>query len=170
MKTQIRILAVFILVLTMSSCKVNYSFTGASISPEVKTISIDYFPNKASIVIPTLSRDLTEALRDYFTSQTSLTLTNSGGDLIVEGTITGYEAGKPVAIQGNETAALNRMTITVSVKFTNRKDEKQNYEQSFSRYMDYSSTQPLSAVQNQLIEEINKQLVQDIFNKSVVNW
>ncbi len=170
MKTGKYLLLQLAILLTLVSCKVNYTFTGASISPDVKTITIDYFQNKASIVIPTLSRDLTESLRDYFTSQTSLTLTPSGGDLILEGTITGYDAGKPVAIQGNETAALNRMTITVSVKFTNRKDEKQNYEQSFSRYQDYSSTQPLSAVQNQLIEEINKMLVQDIFNKSVVNW
>jgi hypothetical protein len=161
----------FILLLTtLSACRVNYSFTGASISPDVKTITIDYFTNKASIVVPTLSRDLTEALRDYFTSQTSLVLMERNGDLVLEGTITGYDAGKPVAIQGNETAALNRMTITVAVKFTNRKDEKQNYENSFSRYLDYSSTQPLNSVQNQLIEEINNQLVQDIFNKSVVNW
>ena len=161
--------AIFLLVI-LSGCRVNYSFTGASISPDIKTITIGYFPNKASIVVPTLSRDLTESLRDYFTSQTSLVLVERNGDLILEGTVTGYEPGKPVAIQGNETAALNRMTITVSVKFINRKDEKQNYEQSFSRYLDYSSTQPLSLVQNTLIEEINKQLVQDIFNKSVVNW
>ena len=163
-------LILFLMLLVLSSCRVNYSFTGASISPDIKTITIGYFPNKASIVVPTLSRDLTEALRDYFTSQTSLTLVDRNGDLVLDGTITGYDPGKPVAIQGNETAALNRMTITVSVKFTNRKDDKQNYESSFSRYLDYSSSQPLTSVQNQLIEEINKQLVMDIFNKSVVNW
>jgi len=168
MKT--RIFLLFLFLASLSGCRVNYSFTGASVSPDIKTITIDYFPNKASIVVPTLSRDLTEALRDYFTSQTSLALVERNGDLVLEGTITGYDAGKPVAIQGNETAALNRMTITVAVKFTNRKDVKQNYEQSFSRYLDYSSSQPLTSVQNQLIEEINKQLVQDIFNKSVVNW
>ena len=167
---KIRIFLLFLFLASLSGCRVNYSFTGASVSPDIKTITIDYFPNKASIVVPTLSRDLTEALRDYFTSQTSLALVERNGDLVLEGTITGYDAGKPVAIQGNETAALNRMTITVAVKFTNRKDVKQNYEQSFSRYLDYSSSQPLTSVQNQLIEEINKQLVQDIFNKSVVNW
>lgn len=165
-----KILLLVFLLIFLSACRVNYSFTGASISPDIKTITIDYFPNKASIVVPTLSRDLTEALRDYFTSQTSLALVERNGDLVLEGTITGYDAGKPIAIQGNETAALNRMTITVAVKFTNRKDIKQNYETNFSRYLDYSSSQPLNSVQNQLIEEINKQLVQDIFNKSVVNW
>jgi hypothetical protein len=159
-----------VLLLSLTACKVNYSFTGASISPDVKTITIDYFQNKATLVIPTLSRDLTEALRDYFTSQTSLTLMERGGDLVLEGSITVYEAGKPVAIQGNEQAAMNRMTITVNVKFTNRKNEKQNYEQTFSRYQDYPSSQPLSAVQNQLIDDINRMLVDDIFKKSVVNW
>jgi hypothetical protein len=155
--------------LVFSGCKINYSFTGASISPSVKTISIAYFQNKATLVVPTLSRDFTESLKDYFTSQTSLNLVDRNGDLRIEGAITGY-AVSPVAIQGNEQAALNRLTITVAVKFTNTTDEKQNYETNFSRYQDYSSTQQLVAVQATLIEEINKQLVQDIFIKSVANW
>lgn len=155
--------------LFFSGCKINYSFTGASISPSVKTISIAYFQNKATLVVPTLSRDFTESLKDYFTSQTSLNLVDRNGDLRIEGAITGY-AVSPVAIQGNEQAALNRLTITVAVKFTNTTDEKQNYETNFSRYQDYSSTQQLVAVQATLIEEINKQLVQDIFIKSVANW
>jgi hypothetical protein len=153
----------------LPACKVSYSFTGAAIAPDVKTISIMNFPNKATPVVPTLSRDLTEMLRDYFISQTSLTLVDRNGDLNLEGSITGYSV-LPVAIQGNETAALNRMTITVSVKFTNRKDEKQNFESSFSRYQDYPSTQPLASVQDDLIAQINQQLVEDIFNKSVANW
>ena len=87
----------FFLLLTLVSCRVNYSFTGASISPDVKTITIDYFQNKSTLVVPTLSRDLTEGLRDYFTSQTSLALQERGGDLVLEGTITSYEPGKPIA-------------------------------------------------------------------------
>lgn len=151
------------------SCTMKYSFTGASISPEVKTISIDYFQNKASLVVPTLSRSLTEALQNYFTSQTNLVLVDQGGDLTLEGDITGYTV-QPQAISGNEQAQLNRLTITVKVKFTNRVNEKQNYETSFSRYIDYSSSQNLVSVQDGLIEQINEQLVQDIFNKAVVNW
>jgi hypothetical protein len=158
-----------LILLVFSGCKVNYSFTGASISPSVKTISIAYFQNKATLVVPTLSRDFTESLKDYFTSQTNLSLVDRNGDLRIEGAITGY-AVSPVAIQGNEQAALNRLTITVAVKFTNTTDEKQNYETNFSRYQDYSSSQQLVAVQATLIEEINKQLVQDIFIKSVANW
>jgi hypothetical protein len=162
------IVTVFIL-LFITACKVNYSFTGASISPEVKTMTIANFPNKALTVVPTLSRDFTEGLRDYFTSNTNLSLVERGGDLTIEGSITGYTI-LPVAIQGNETAGLNRMTISVAVKFTNRTNEKQNFETTFSRFQDYNSSQALNTVQGPLIEIIIKQLSEDIFNKSVVNW
>jgi hypothetical protein len=157
------------IVLLLYSCRVNYSFTGASISPSVKTVTIQYFPNKASLVVPNLSRSLTDALRDYFTSQTNLVLVDKGGDLNIEGAITGY-AVQPIAIQGNETAAMNRLTITISVKFINKTNEKQNFETNFSRYQDYQSSLNLVSVQDGLIKEINDQLVQDVFNKSVVNW
>lgn len=150
-------------------CSINYSFTGASISPNVKTVSIPNLPNNAPLVVPTLSRTVTEALRDYFISQTNLVVVDRQGDLNLDGTITQYGV-QPVAIQGNETAAMNRLTITVNMKFTNRKDPKQNWESSFSRYQDYSSSFNLVSVQDGLIKEITDQLVQDIFNKAVVNW
>ncbi len=155
--------------LLVDSCKMSYSFTGASISPEVKTISIDNFPNEALLVVPTLSRNFTEALQTYFTSQTNLMLVDRNGDLHLEGAIVSYGV-QPVAIQGNETAALNRLTITVEVKFTNKFNETQNFKSNFSRYLDYPSDQNLVSVQETLIEEINEQLVDDIFNKAVVNW
>lgn len=160
---------ILILLASQSGCRVGYSFTGASVSPAVKTVSILYFPNNASLVAPTLSRSLTDAMRDYFTSHTSLNLVEHSGDLNIEGTITGYSV-QPVAIQGNETAAMNRLTITISVKFTNRMDEKQNFENSFARYQDYPSSNDLSAVQEDLIAQIDDQLIQDVFNKAVVNW
>ena len=151
------------------SCRMSYSFTGASISPNVKTVSIIYFPNNAGLVVPTLSRTVTDDLRDYFTSQTNLTLVDRNGDLNLEGTITQYVV-QPVAIQGNETAAMNRLTISLNVRFTNKTEPKQNWESSFSRYQDYSSTLNLSSVEETLIRDITSQLVQDIFNKAVVNW
>ncbi|NQV02723.1 MAG: LptE family protein [Bacteroidia bacterium] len=169
------IYAIFALVLLLpvlmltGSCSMSYSFTGASISPEVKTISIENFPNKSMLVVATLSRNFTEALQAYFTSQTNLILVDRNGDLHLEGSITGY-AVQPQAISGNEVAQLNRLTITVQVKFTNKFDEKQNFESTFSRYLDYPSSQNLVSVQDDLIQEINEQLVQDIFNKAVVNW
>jgi len=118
--------------LVSNSCKMSYSFTGASISAEVKTVSINNFPNRAMLVVPTLSRSFTERLQTYFTSQTNLILVDRGGDLHLEGAIVGY-AVQPVAIQGNETAALNRLTISVEVKFTNKFDDTQDFESTFSR-------------------------------------
>lgn len=153
----------------MQACRVNYSFTGASVSPAVKTVSIQYFQNNAPLVVPTLSRTLTNAMRDYFTSHTKLDLVERNGDINIEGAITGY-AVQPVAIQGNETAAMNRLTITISVKFTNKTDDKQNFESTFSRYQDYTSSFDLNSVQDDLIAQIDDQLIQDVFNKAVVNW
>ncbi|MDX9906382.1 MAG: LptE family protein [Bacteroidales bacterium] len=155
-------------VMLMAGCGV-YSFTGASIPPEAKTISVSYFVNNAQYVEPTLSQSLTDALRDRFQSQTSLTFIAEDGDLQLEGSITDYST-KPMAIQGNETAALNRLSVTIKVKFTNSIDATKDYETSFTRFEDYSSNQDLSAVKDQLIPLINEALVDDIFNKAVVNW
>jgi len=152
----------------ISGCGI-YSFTGASISPDVKTITVKYFPNNALMVQPTLSSKFTEALRDKFTNLTNLNLVTSNGDLLLEGEITGYTT-EPVAIQGDQKAALQRLKITVNVRFTNSKDEKQNFESSFSRYVDYDASSRLSDVEEGLIDQINDELTQDIFNKAVVNW
>ena len=153
----------------LNGCKVNYSFTGASIPPEVKTIDIKYFKNNATLVEPTLSQKLTDAFRDKFVSETSLDLVNQDGDLILEGVITGYRT-QPVAIQGNDQAALNRLTITIEVTYTNTIDEDASFESQFSRYFDYSSSKNLLDVQEELIDEINRMLVEDVFNKAVINW
>jgi len=154
---------------TFSGCGI-YSFTGASISPDVKTVSIQYFANNASIVQPTLAQSFTQALRDKFASQTNLTQVKSNGDLNIEGEITEYIPAQPTAIQGNETSALNRFTVKVNVRFTNKLDSKQNFETSFERYVDYESTKNLSQIEQDLIKQINDLLVEDIFNKAVVNW
>jgi hypothetical protein len=146
-----------------------YSFTGASISPEVKTISISIFQNRAPLVQPTLSLRFTERLKDKFVGQTTLKLINTEGDLQFEGYISDYRVD-PIAIQGTQTAALNRLTISVNVKFTNLKDPKNDFESVFSRYADYDSKLSLISIESGLIDDINRQLVDDIFNKSVSNW
>jgi hypothetical protein len=153
----------------IESCSMKYSFTGASIPPDVKTISIKYFPNNASLVVTSLSQKLTDGLRDKFTSETNLVIINDGGDLVLEGSITDYKTS-PVAIQGNDQAALNRLTITIDVIYTNTVDENLSFDSKFSRYADYSSSQNLTEVQESLIEEINQMLIEDVFNKAVVNW
>ena len=145
-----------------------YSFSGASIPAEAKTISVDYFPNHAQLINPLLSENLTTALRNAMTSQTTLDLIESGGDLAFEGEITDYRT-TPVAITG-QTAAMNRLTITVTVRFSNRIDDSKDFEQSFSRYEDYPSDQDLNSVQETLTTTIVDQLVEDIFTKALVNW
>jgi len=160
---------VLIAMVLFQGCKVNYSFTGASIPPEIKTINIKYFPNNASLVAPSLSQKLTDELSDRFTSQTDLTLVNRGGDLILEGYIKDYKTS-PVAIQGNDQAALNRLTITIFVKYTDTFDDSKSFETTFSKYADYSSSQNLTAVQDGLIDSIVEMLVTDVFNKAVINW
>ena len=162
-------IAVMMLALTLicQGCGI-YSFSGASIPAEAKTVSVDYFPNHAQLVNPLLSDNITTALRDAMNSQTTLDLIETGGDLAFEGEITDYRT-TPVAITG-QTAAMNRLTITVKVRFSNRIDDTKDFEQSFSRYEDYPSNQDLMSVQEALTATIVEQLVEDIFNKALVNW
>jgi hypothetical protein len=153
----------------LPACKVNYSMSGASISPDVKTFTVKYFQKTAALGPLTLSQVFTERLKDKFLSETNLNNVERDGDLTFEGTITNYTV-IPLAIQANETAAQNRLTITVNVKFTNLKDEKQNFETTFSRYADFSSSVNLTSIEDELIRVINDQLVDDLFNKAVINW
>jgi len=158
------ILALF----SLAGCGV-YSFTGASIPPDAKTISIAYFVNNAQYVEPSLSQSLTDALRDRFLAQTDLDFVTEDGDLQLEGVITDYST-RPIAIQGDETAAQNRLSVTVKVKYTNLPDPTKDFDIPFTRFVDYPSSQDLSTVKEQLIATINEYLVDDIFNKAVVNW
>lgn len=151
------------------SCKTSYSFTGASISPEVQTVSIEFFQSYAPLAPPVAGQTFTEAMKDIFLSQTNLTLVKSDGDLQFSGSIVNYNSA-PVAIQGNETAALTRVTMTVKVKFVNTIEEDQSFETNFSRFEDFETSRDLSSVEEDLLKSINDQLTQDIFNKAVTNW
>jgi len=153
----------------MHSCNVSYSFTGANISPEVKTFSVYYFPNRSRLVNPNLSQDFTEALREKLQRQTSLNELEENGDLIFEGQITGYEV-RPMSIQKEDQAALNRLTITVNLKYTNNKNPEQNLERTFSAYEDFDSNSSLNAVEDGLVPEIIQKLNEDIFNATIANW
>ncbi|MFH2095282.1 MAG: LptE family protein [Bacteroidota bacterium] len=150
-------------------CTIKYSFTGASLSPEVKTISVQFFPNRAQLVNPSLSQNFTESLRDKFLSQTSLEQIDGTGDLNFEGEITDYNT-KPMSIQGNETAALNRLTITVKVRFSNAIEPGDDFETNFSAFEDYDSSKSLDEVEDELAQQIIDKLVEDIFNRSVAKW
>jgi hypothetical protein len=152
----------------MTSCGI-YSFTGASIPTEAKTVSVTYFTTTATNSPSSLNQTITEGLKDLFLSQTNLDLTELEGDLSFSGQITKYQLS-PMAIQANETAGQNRLTIDIKVKYTNSFDDKQNFESTFSRYRDFSSSQNLADVEIVLIEEITKELLEDVFNKAFVNW
>jgi len=167
-----KVILIFMLaagILIMNGCKISYSFTGASISPEVKTISIQYFQNRANLVQPGLSQYITDALIDKCKAQTNLSMVNGIGDVNFEGEITGYNT-RPSTVAADARAATNRFTITLKVKFTNAVDPDFSYDQSFSRYEDYESSLDLSDVENELSAKIVDFLVEDIFNKAFVNW
>lgn len=163
------ILFAAVLSFAVSGCKVTYSFSGASISPKVKTISIQYFQNRASLVQPGLSQYLTDALIDKCKAQTSLNFVNGVGDVNFEGEIIDYNT-RPLTVSADTRAAMNRFTITVKVKFTNSVDADLSFEKSFSRYEDYDSNLDLSSVEKQLSDKIIELIVEDIFNQAFVNW
>lgn len=154
--------------LLLSGCGI-YSFSGTSIQPDVKTVTIDLFEYTALKVNPTLSNELTEALKDKFRKMTRLEQVDSDGDLEIEGAITGYDV-RSMAVTANETAAQSRLTVSVKIIFTNRKYPEEDFEKSFSAYSDYDSLQSLDAVESSLCEEIVEKLCEDILNATVANW
>lgn len=153
----------------VQSCGI-YSFTGTSIQPDVKTVTIPYFEYKALKVNPMLSAQLTEALQEKFIRLTKLELVDDEGDLEVVGTVTGYDV-RATAINASEQAAQNRLTVSVKVSFTNRKYPEESFpEKSFSAFADFDAMQQLDAVESTLCEEIVEKLCEDIFNGTVANW
>ena len=167
MRNQSRHFLYFMLyALCFSSCGI-YSFTG--VNTTVKTATVHTITNQASVVNPSLSGVLTEKLKNKIITNSPVAVVESNGEMEFSGTITSYQTN-PVAASANETAALNRLTVTVNIECTNKKDEKQNWTQSFTRYSDFNSSQDLSSVESKLVDEITDQLVDDIFNKALVNW
>jgi len=146
-----------------------YSFTGTSIQPDVKTITIPYIENKAIRINPSLSNDLTEALQDKFRKLTSLQQVEMDGDLELVCEITGYDV-KATAVTANEVAAQNRLTVTVKIQFSNKKYPEDDVDKSFSAYADYDTNNSLDAVEASLCEEIIDKLCEDIFNATVAQW
>ncbi|MGD0582364.1 MAG: LPS assembly lipoprotein LptE [Bacteroidales bacterium] len=165
-------LCLFVIMISLSflpSCKVSYTFSGARIAPQVKTMSIQTFQNRASLVQPGLTNYITNALIDKCKSQTKLNLISGVGDVNFEGEISDYNS-RPLTVGGDSRAAMNRFTITVKVKFTNSVEPDLSYDKSFSRYQDYSGSSDLSSVESTLVDAIVVLLVEDIFNEAFVKW
>ena len=161
--------AVLIALPMLQSCGI-YSFTGTSIQPDVKTVTINYFEYLAPKVNPSLSNDITQALQEKFIKLTKLELVDIDGDLEIVGAVTGYDV-KATAITANESAAMNRLTVNVKISFVNRKYPEEDFEnKSFSAYQDFDASQSLESVEATLCEDIVEQLCDDIFNATVAQW
>lgn len=165
----VAVAALVVTAFIVQSCGI-YSFTGTSIQPDVKTVTINYFEYKALKVNPSLSNQITEALKEKFTKLTRLEQVDMDGDLEIIGEVTGYDV-KATAITANEQAAQNRLTVNVKITFINRKYPEDNFEnKSFSAYADFDAMQTLDAVESTLCEEIVEKLCEDMFNATVANW
>jgi len=151
------------------SCSISINTSGKSIHPDAKTVSVQYFNNLAPLGPATLSQGMTQALRDKFADRTKLIAVNSDGDLAFEGEIRDFNSALQT-VTGKEEAGYNRLTISVFVRFNNKKDPKQNFEKSFSQYKDYPASQDLSGVQAALVKDIQERLIDDIFKEAVANW
>ncbi len=165
----LRFFTYLVIVVVFISCKVNYGFKGISIPPEAKTISVAFFQNNAAMASPSESQKFTEKMRDMVSSQTNLALTKQNGDLQFEGAIVDY-AVSPVAVQSTDQAALNRLTVIINVKYTNSIDQSKSFNQNFQRFYDYSSSKTLSAIESEALDEINRQIAEDVFQKAFNNW
>lgn len=166
---QIFSLILSIYVTTFTGCKVSYSFSGASISPSVKTFGVQYFQNRAPLVQPGLAQYITDELIDKCKSQTNLKFVNNVADVNFEGEITDYTT-RPLTVAADAMAAMNRFTITVKVKYTNSVEPELSFEKSFSRYYDYDSNLDLSQVEKEYSAKITEMIIEDIFNEAFVNW
>ena len=159
-----------VLSVIMAGCTISYKFNGASIDyTKVKTISIKDFPSQAPLVYPPLSQQFTEGVKDIYVRQTRLSLVRDNGDLQLEGEITGYDL-TPMAVKEDAYSSKTKLTITVKVRYTNRTNADEDFEQSFSAYREFDSNVMLQDVQDQLCSEIIEELADQIYNSTVANW
>jgi hypothetical protein len=171
MRGIITYLGVFcLLALGGAGCKISYSFSGSSIDYTVtKTITISDFPNQAPLVSPPLSQNFTEGLKDHYTRRTKLRLVPSNGDLDLEGEITGYDLA-PMAIREDDYSSRTKLTMTVRVRFANRANPDKDFEQSFSAYREFDSNRMLQDIQDELNDELVKEIIDQIYNSTVADW
>ncbi len=151
-----------------SACGI-YTQSGASIDPATKTFGVTYIVNNATIVAPTLSQTLTEKIKTKFINETPLKLTTEEGDLQFSGKILSYLTA-PIAIQGNQTNVMSRLTITVEISCVNKNDDTKSFTQTFTNFADFDSKTDFAGVERDLINKICDGMVQDIFNKAFINW
>ncbi|MGQ2982185.1 LptE family protein [Flavobacterium sp.] len=165
---KIQFLLAFAIIFTLSGCSI-YNFTGTG-KIDAKTFQVNYFQNTADLVEPGIERDFTQRLQNLIQNQTNLSLTTTGGDLVYEGEITEYRV-TPMTATANQRASQNRLTISVMVRFTNKKKEDDDFEKRFSFYYDYTGNElPSGQIKSAALEEIFERITQDIFNESLAKW
>ena len=164
------VLIVMVAFVSLSGCRISVKMNGSALDYNVyKTISVSEFPIRAALVYPPLQQTFENELLDYISRNTRLQTTDGASDLQLEGEITGYNL-TPQAVTENAIAAMTRLTITVRVKYIDNKEEGQDIDQNFSAYRDFDSSEMLTDVQDQLCNEICKELVELIFNATLGNW
>ena len=159
---------ILFLVLMLTSCGI-YNFTGTG-QINADTFQVNYFLNNAELVEPGIERTFTNELQDLIQNQTSLSLTNSNADLVYEGEITEFRIS-PMTATAQQTAAQNRLYVSINVRFTNRRNPEDDFERRFSHFYDYPANDQLTgAILNTAIEEIYERITQDVFNASLAKW
>ena len=165
-----RLLLLLVIIATFNSCTIK--FNGASIPVDMKTINVEFFENNAQLVVANLSQQFTEELKNRIRTQTRLSMTQGDADARLEGRITGYDI-RQLTLSDNDvlTEGSSRLTITVTAKYTNNLNPKQSFEESFTRFRNFSvAGRSLQSIEPQLIKEINVELTEDIFNRAFAQW
>jgi len=156
--------------MALSGCKsCGYSLSGINIPADVKTMSVQFFPNKAPIISPTLSQRFTEQLKDKFLKETSLTIVSDNGDYKLSGEIIDYKT-EVVAFNNNTGSAKNRFSVTVRAVFESATHKDLNFIEEIVKFQEFEATQNFQTVEAALSEEVSKQIIQEIFNKIALKW
>ena len=164
-----KIFFILLIINTLQSCKVNYSFTGINVSKDIKTFEVDYMPNSAPYIVPGMNEDFRNMLIDRIDSQTSLTQVKSDGDIIFQGEITDYHV-EPVALTAGQTAAQNRLTIAIKIDYINNKNEEENVSKTYSWYKDYSANLTREDVAADAHKKILETILDNIFSDTLAKW
>ena len=166
---QKKILYLFLITIILSSCKMNYSFSGINISKGIKTFQINYITNNAMIVEPGLNDEIRNELIDRITKRTNLTEAKTDGDLVYEAEITEYSI-VPVSMTANQTASQSRLTIAVKLNYTNTKKEDDNFNKTYKWHYDFAANQNLNSIKDEAHKEIYDKIINDIFNETLAKW
>lgn len=157
------------LLLCLSACRISFNTSGGNVDTSLSTLFVDKFSNEAAIVVPYLAQELTQQIQDRFLSQSRLSLTSGAADVALSGAVTVYTV-LPKAIQGENRAAQNRLSISVRVKYENNVNPNESWEQTFSGYSDFDANLDFSRIEREQINLVLEQITQDIFSRSIGKW